>query len=590
MKKFLTLLFLFVAFFGFAKNYNDGYIKYSPTKLSKADKTILRNIIENQNKSYDSNGKMLTSVIRAWNYHTDAMSGTFHQVRSSFTYAVSLLDLGDKKYKQRAFDVIEKTISLQDTNPKSPSCGVWPYYEEEPLATKKSPIDYNWADFNAVSLLEIYMGHKSELSEALQLKIKDALILAARSIEKRNMGPGYTNIAIMGTYVTYVTSHLFGLTDMQKYANDRLKRFYDYTLDKGGFSEYNSPTYTIVALDELNRMQRHIVEPTAKSMIDSLYNVGWTMIARHFHAPTAQWAGPHSRSYSTIVDKSFYGILYTATNGRFDLGVKPNRADVKTKHKLPANLYHYFLNPEYPRTENDVFEKVEPSVKGVTFMTDKYAISSANRSSLWNQRRPVLVYWGNTTKPHYLQPRLLHEFYDFSAGSIFTKQKENRILAAIGYDTNGGDKHISIDRLKNGKFKMKDLRLRFEIGNSTDVNSLVIPKSANDSFSFAVDGLNISLQLYYAAFDKYKGHWEKGSDQKNSWVDYVIYSGPEVEVDLKEIDNAALGFSLSVDDNNSESVNSMIQKGILRGSWNGLEVSVPLKPSKGMPYLLDKKE
>ena len=85
-------------------------------------------------------------------------------MRTSFSYAVGLLDDGGRKYRKRAFDIIKKTISLQDTVRSSPTCGVWPYYLEEPLATKKSPVDYNWADFNAVSLLEVYMGHNSEYS------------------------------------------------------------------------------------------------------------------------------------------------------------------------------------------------------------------------------------------------------------------------------------------------------------------------------------------------------------------------------------------------------------------------------------------
>jgi len=132
--------------------------------------------------------------------------------------------LGDKQYQKRAFDIIEKTISLQDTVKSSPTCGVWPYYMEEPLATKKSPVDYNWADFNGVSLLDIYMDHQAEIPERLKPVIQKSIILASRSIQKRNVGPGYTNIAIMGTYVTYLTAHLFSIPDMKEYAEKRLKK------------------------------------------------------------------------------------------------------------------------------------------------------------------------------------------------------------------------------------------------------------------------------------------------------------------------------------------------------------------------------
>lgn len=563
--------------------YNDGFIQYAPVKLSEADKQILLENLKTMDGKYDPEGKMITKEIIAWNYHTDAMSGKFHEVRASFGYAVALLDCGLKEYEQRAFDVIDKTISLQDTNPQSPSCGVWPYYEEEPLATKKSPIDYNWADFNAVSLLDIYMGHKDRLPQELLKKVEGALILAAKAVQKRDCGPGYTNIAIMGTYVTYVTSHFFNLSEMQEYAAKRLKTFYDYTQEKGGFSEYNSPTYTIVAIDELNRMQRHIVEPEAKRMIDELYDRCWDMIARHYHKKSAQWTGPHSRSYRTLVASSFYGILKEASGGKIDLGYDPERADVKTKHHIPESLLPYFLTPQYPRTEIDVFEKNEPQIVGTSYMADNYALSGVSRSSMWNQRRPLTAYWGELNNSHYLQVRLLHDFYDFSTASIFTRQKENKVLAAINFGTNGGDKHISIDRLKDGKFRASDLRLRFELGNCKHAE-IDIPEKEYDAFFVTAENCRMVIRLLDGKFDRLKGYWEKGHDQENYWVDYVLYSGDERDFDLIQIDQAVLAFALSLgnlDDHLSiENATSRISNGMLKASWEELAVEVPVKPDK----------
>lgn len=582
-KLFYILLILIISSACSSEIYNDGFVQYGPINISVPDNLILLENIKSMDKKYDPAKKMITKEINSWNYHTDAMSGKFHEVRASFSYAVALLDCGLKEYEQRAFDVIEKTITLQDTNPNSPSCGVWPYYEEEPLSTKKSPIDYNWADFNAVSLLDIYMGHKDRLPKDLLTKVENALILAARSVQKRNCGPGYTNIAIMGTYVTYVVSHLFNLTEMQEYANKRLKTFYDYTQEKGGFSEYNSPTYSIVAIDELNRMQRHIVEPEAKKMIDELYKKCWDMIARHYHKGSAQWVGPHSRSYSTLVSTSFYGILKEASDGKIELGYNPVRSDVKTKHRIPESLLPYFIAPSYPRTEIDVFEKNEPQIIGTSYITDGYAISSVSRSSMWNQRRPLTAYWGELNHSHYLQVRLLHDSYDFSTASMFTQQKDNQVLAAINFGTNGGDKHISIDRLKDGKFKAKDLRMRFELGNCRN-SELDLPIYRNDVFSVTIENCKIVIQLLEGKFGLCKGYWEKGNDESNSWVDYVLYSGDEKDFDLNQIDQAVLAFAISlgnVSDNLSiENATSKIANNLLKASWKDLSVELPVKPDK----------
>lgn len=586
MKRIYILAFLSAVLINWScdsNKYNDGFIQYEPIIVSKSDQQVLQKKIAEMDQLYDPEGKMITQELKGWNYHTDAEIGIFHDVRSSFYYAVALLDCGIKEYEQRAFDIIEKTISLQDTNTNSRSCGVWPYFEEEPLATKKSPIDYNWADFNAVSLLDIYMGHKDKLSSELQESIKNALILAAKAVQKRNCGPGYTNIAIMGTYVTYVTSRLFDIPEMQEYATKRLKIFYDYTMEKGGFSEYNSPTYSIVAIDELNRMQRHIVEPGAKKMIDELYAKCWDMIARHYHKKTAQWAGPHSRSYSSLIDTSFYGILKEASDNKIDLGYNPERADVKIKHHMPESLLSYFLTPQYPRSEIDVFEKEEPQIIGTAYLTDNYVISSVSRSSLWNQRRPLTAYWGELNKAHYLQVRLLHDMFDFSTASIFTRQKENNILAVINFGTNGGDKHLSIDRIQDGKFKAKDLRLRFEFGNCKEINT-TLPLKPNEAFTINACESQTVIRLLENKFGNLKGYWEKGNDKENCWVDYVIYNGQEKDFDLTQIQQAVYAFALSfgnlTDHVSVKNAHATISNNILEASWDDLAVQAPVKPVK----------
>ncbi|HEV7347112.1 hypothetical protein [Telluribacter sp.] len=563
----------------FSKDYKDNYIQYKPVQLSAAEKQILKESLDKLHDRYDPQEKMLTKTLTGWNYHTDAESGVYHEVRGSLNYAVGLLDLGEKQYEQRAFDIIKKVISLQDTVSTNKTAGIWPYYMEEPLTTKKSPADWNWADFNGVSLLDIYMGHQAKLPEDLKSMIRTSLIYAAKSIQKRNVQPGYTNIAIMGTYMTYMTSHLFDLPDMKVYAKNRLDNFYDYTL-KRGFTEYNSPTYTVVALDELDRMKRHIVDKDAKQKIEALYNTAWEVVAQHYHKPTGQWAGPHSRAYSSLLMPTVYGIFKEASNGKVDLPGAMARNDVKVKHQIPAQLMPYFLSPKYPRTQQDVLSIDDPKIIGTTYLTDKYALSTANRSSLWNQRRPFLAYWGTPEKPHYLQVRFLHDLYDFSSASFYSEQKENNVLAAINFLTNGGDKHISIDKLKDGKFRAKDLRLRFEFGN-VPVDQLALPQSVNDVVTERIDGLNFTLQLYQAAFGDHKGYWEKGGDEKASWLDFVLYKGAEKDIDLTTMNEAVLGFAFNLSDTKPAKMKApVVSKSgeSLSASWQGLGVEANIKP------------
>lgn len=550
--------------------------------MPPGDRERLAEALKKLDSLYDPQEKMLNRKLTGWNYHTDATSGTFHEVRGSLSYAAKLLDYGGKDNSERALGIIDKVISLQDTVATSRTRGIWPYYEEEPLATKKSPPDFNWADFNGVTLLDIWIDHEKELPENLKAKIKKALILAARSIRKRDVGPGYTNIAIMGTYVTYVTSALFGLAEMHDYAEKRLQRFYDYTLERGGFTEYNSPTYTMVALDELNRMQRHITDPAASRMIDSLYAIGWDVVARHFHKPSGQWVGPHSRAYSPLTGREFYGVLEDASDGKIVLEGAKRGANVKIKHHIPSYLLHYFTQPNLPRTESDVFAIDSPRIVATAYLADNYALSTANRSSLWNQRHPMMAYWGTVSHPNYFQVRFLHDFYDFSSASFYSMQRENEVLAAVNFILGGGDKHISIDRLKDGRFQAEDLRLRFEFGPHSIIEGLQLPRRADTILTFTADKMPFYLDIYRAEFGDLKAHWETGRDDDRVWIDLVLYSGKPRYFDLTQIDKAVLGFTFAMGDTavatTSRAPKVVDDHGTMEVDWDGLEVRALMRP------------
>lgn len=587
MRKYVSIIAILIAIL-FASchsspySYSDGYIQYQQAKLPDEDKQKVLQFIDEEKVKYNPAENLIMREITAWNYHTDTVGVTYHDILQSLNYANALLDTGSEENVETALRIIDKAISLQDTDPGSPSCGVWPYFKEEPLKTKKTAIDYNWADFNAVALLDAYLYHNNQLSEALKGKVENALELASRSIEKRNVGPEYTNIAIMGTYVTYMTAHLLNLKDLQVYARNRLNRFFDYTIEKGGFTEYNSPTYTIIALDELKRMQNHIIEPEAKWRIDSLYNMNWEVFGRHYHKPSGQWAGPHSRSYSSLLRDNVKELLYEASNHKIDLGKRVEKcANAKIKHSIPQHLVHYFTTPTYPRQEVDTFECVEPQVIGTTYMTELYALSTSSRSTMWNQRRPFLLYFGNIATPHYIQLRLLHDEYDFCSGMFYSRQKENDVLSSLYFLNNAGDKHINLDKLTDGKFKMKDLRLRFEVSNFTDIERWTIPANPNDFIKIQVGNVNCALHLFFYKFGNYKGYWEKGSDGTNSWMDYVIYSGPEKTVDLLSLKEAIMSFTFSVNPSGERMLPSYkIENNILYSEWEDMKVSAPIIPQE----------
>jgi hypothetical protein len=248
---------------------------------------------------YDPAEQMLRSPYSSPGYHTTLKGGMVHSTRASLEYAVALLDTGKDEDLLRSIQILRRVIALQDKDPKGKTCGIWSWFLEEPLE-KMSPPDFNWADFCGVSLLQVAMDHRDRLPADLAVELDQAIVRAARAIQRRNVGPAYTNIAIMGAYVTLIGADFYDLPDLKDYAMGRLRRFYDYTTEQGAFTEYNSPTYTVVALEELGRLLKDAQDPEARRMTERLYRLAWQEIAQHFHPSTQQWAGPHSRCYSTL--------------------------------------------------------------------------------------------------------------------------------------------------------------------------------------------------------------------------------------------------------------------------------------------------
>ncbi len=514
---------------------------YQKLTLSAEQKNVLDAVLRENGEQYDPGERMLVSDFSSPGYHTTLTGGKVHRTRQSLMYAASCLDADDPELKQRGFDIIERVIRLQDKNPDSKTYGIWPWFLEEPLE-QMSPPDWNWADFCGVQLLQAVIYHKDEFPPDLLKQVNESIYHAARSIERRNVGPGYTNIAIMGTYVTMMTAELQGLPDLKKYAMKRLQRFYDYTFENGAFTEYNSPTYTLVALKELARMRRHFTDRRTKKLVRRLYNLAWQEIAVYFHAPSRQWAGPHSRCYQTLLPQKTLAFIQTFTSRRvtFDgVGAWRDLEAHRLQSDCPKKLEKYFLDIEKPRQVVRTFVKGEQPLVGTTYLASDFCLGTINRGDFWDQRRPLIAYWGDPGRPSWLRVRFMHDGHDFAAAQFYSVQDKGAALIGVVLSTDGGDTHINLDRLKDGKVAARDLRLRFEFGGRAAEKKLRVPRTLYDNLLLAFDDLDVRISVPYAEFDDFSPYWDGDKKDGVAFYDIVLYEGEAREFDLAKIKRAA---------------------------------------------------
>ena len=537
----------------------------TPDQLARLDRALA-----SSHAQYDPAEQMLRRPFSSPGYHTKLTGGFVHATRDSLGYAVGLLDTGRAADLERAVAVIRRVVALQDTDPASKTYGIWSWFLEEPLP-QMSPPDYNWADFNGVSLLQIARDHRARLPDDLARAVDDSILHACRAIKKRNVGPSYTNIAIMGTYVTLVAGELYDLPEFKTYGLERLRRFHDHTMSNGAFEEYNSPTYTIIALFELSRLKAHVQSPTAQPMIDTLVRHAWREIATHFHAPTGQWAGPHSRAYSSLNRATALAAIQRGTGGRINLGSNhSDREELRLPLACPPDLEALFGPLREPRTVTTTFIKRNNTV-GTSYLHPKFALGTVNQGDLWNQRRPLLLHFGTAAAPGYVQLRFLKNNYDFSSAIFTGSQSEGLALGTVHFITDGGDTHISLDKVKAGKIRARDLRLRFEVGGPGAAQANV------STTAITMPELTISIDFARARFDGRDAQLIPGGDQNTRWLDAVFYSGPEREFDLASLDEAFAAFAFSV--GRSVQATLSVDAGHATLTTAGLKVTAPLKPA-----------
>ena len=178
-----------------------------------------------------------------------------------------------------------------------------------------------------------------DLETSFRRKIEGRLVAAA-DVQWKN---GNVNHPL----AAYCTLLLGGALTGQRWAQELgLRRLAEFrrvigdrrskTLRQAEMSEYNSPTYTALNLWFLALMAEHSATAEARTLALFLEHRLWVDVAMHFHAPSGQFSGPHSRSYQ---DDSWGGFsaLHCTMLAAFD-DVIPLFPELGYRFEHPSSL------------------------------------------------------------------------------------------------------------------------------------------------------------------------------------------------------------------------------------------------------------
>jgi hypothetical protein len=466
------------------------------------DRILIERAAAAADLKFDAKENLLSTLLTPqYRYHTKFFEGYVHPTRESLDYALTLLELNAAPRTTRALKIVERILGLQNTDASSKWYGIWGWYLEEP-PEKMQPADWNWADFNGSLLLLILLRHGSRLPNELAERMRGAVRHAAYSIRKRDVSPGYTNIAVMGTFVTAKAGELLGDTGLLDYARQRLAKVAEHIDRTGSFEEYNSPTYARVTLTSLIRMRMYWTEKDMKARAARIERRIWEHLAAHWDAPRMQFSGPMSRCYGN--DLGYPLWLEKSLKGALQLAEPDNRsggADAETAiHDFlcPSGIAARFLRPVLPQEHRELHQlpnASEAPVQGTTWLDRGFSLGSVNRGDFWVQRRPVLGYFGDASRPaRSMQVRFVRDGYDFSSALFYSVQRRNYVLGLVNFRNPGGNRHVSLDPVKDGRFKCGRLFLEVDFeglapGFSHEVrDGIVRLRGSEVAAEFAVRG------------------------------------------------------------------------------------------------------
>ncbi len=519
-----------------------------PTSLraSDHDTIVLERVRQMDGKIDPENGLPWGTHGVAKGYHSNFDKGTkVHPTRAAIGYAALLIASPNREHQAQGNKMLDKVIALQDQDPKSRTFGIWPWYAEEPLSAMAAP-DYNWADFQGAELVVILHDYPDRLTDEIKTKAEKSLEYACQAIIKRNVGPGYTNISMMGATVTAAAGELLDRPDFLEYGRKRIRRNWDHFNEVGGFNEYNSPCYTMIVIKELERMLRFVKDADCRTDARRLFEAAATTIAEHYHVPTGQWSGPFSRTYSDYLgERDRQSLLRRA-------GLVPESVTEFDEIFVPfipfaESLRPYFRDiPKKPRERHDVFAKGRPGCEenGTTWMDAEASLGSVSYHSFWEQARGLIGYWTVPgAAPAVLRLRFMHDDQDFASAWGRHRQSGPRIVSTIGLIRNWGSMHPSFDRPKNGVFKGKSFRIVYQLATKGAT------VKQRDACRFELSAGPIAAVIHVAENSSFNGKpivWRTEQEDGKAMLVGICYEGEPKEFEIPKLDDFRIAAGLEL--------------------------------------------
>ncbi len=325
-------------------------------------------------------------------------SGVFHPIRAAFGYAYTLMQAEDDAALPTVERIIRRALQAQERQPGHIHYGGFKWMDEDQSVT-----DLNAVQFVLEHLLPLYIDYGARLSPDLQAEIREAVRIGAHELESLNVNVAYTNITLLDTFNTVLAGQVLGDEQLLARGRRRLDEWIAFTNRSGAMPEYNSPTYLAVDLFALAELAKRAADPAVAIKARLMEERLWLHLATHYHHPSAQLAGPHSRAYHNDVTGGICGIkhiLYRCLGDERLQQVSDYAAHRqspgsvragRTRFHVTDYLLRLLESKPFPYTVQETADR-DNGIDLYTYMTPTYALGTVSTGSHAQNNRLILYY------------------------------------------------------------------------------------------------------------------------------------------------------------------------------------------------------
>lgn len=408
-----------------------------------------------ENPGETSVDRRLYEIGRSWadGWYTPETHLLGVEVRGAAAYALFLAAEGTPDACREAEAVVRAVVAQQEHDPDSPHFG-WFRTSSEAEGYR----DPNWSAFCGTYLLHIPRAYGDRIGADCRKTIEEAVLRACASVKKRDVVPGYTNIALLSAALLSVAGELYGAPEYLEEGRRKLRELADFINLTGGFQEYNSPTYAGVSMSALCWMGTFVQTEEIHDLALRIQGRMWHTLSAHYHAPTGQLAGPYSRAYGNRLQRYAGAVkyyLYKVLGDAFDLGENKTHGHdtayggvaALQEVACPEEALERLRDVDFPRTVKEAVRTdgrplgpgyVGPFEQMTTHLADRYALGTINAKESWVQRRNLVVHWvGPNRSPAALTEGVWENGEPSQRGDLrfWSAQKAGRALAFYDLST-----------------------------------------------------------------------------------------------------------------------------------------------------------